>query len=565
MNRMLKLILLLSILIISTPARTDGAVDLINDTFVDNSRIDLVHTTAEVDTENGWVTLGLKNLTNSLILYKDNYEITLINNDAVETYQYNGTNMELNHRRSINGGLNEPISIAGSSGEYIVLEKDTNEASWYHFDGTGMVKNGSLSISALTDPKALDVITGTYDFALLDGNQIKRYNYDGTGMVQISPLSFCITGGNPIGISIENEGYTTLILDKVYKKIFCYCFNGTSISKESTKSLERAGELIKPTSLSADKDGGLYLITDGNSIKAYNYTGSAMIYNPLLSLEGLNRPLAVAIKPGLYDYAVLIHDANDHPQVAYYAFNGTGMEEVEQLKITGLEDIPYANDQVLRGRDIDVGHGISALKLQAEVELPAGTSITWEVTVDGINWNNAVIGNKVTFAVPGNKPNYRATLHTDDKMITPKILSVQLLDASLSVSSLQILNIIGPAIPGNPELPTKSQVMIWSGYNVTFQIETAGSAECVVADIYIDKDIITLSSETGDLVRTYPLESFSNIWTGTFHTDAKTARGTLLDVFFRAKYGTEFVTAGYPDFALVYDSALELHEIHLTH
>lgn len=559
--------LFLQFVLLLAPSPAWGAAEIyIDDTFNDTGKIDLGNTTADVDTANGWVTLGLKNLANSLLLYEDSYDITLINNDAVETYSFNGMNMEIDEAKSINGGLDEPVSIAGRWGEYILLDRGSKEACWYHFDGVGLVPNGSISISALNDPRAIDVLTGTYGFALLDEKWVKWYCYDGTGMVQAPHLSFSTgAASNLISLSLENNNYATVILDKANRRIRYYSFNGTTMELDTNKSIDVSGELVQPVSISVSKNGGLYLIVDDSQVKAYNYDGSSMVYNPLLSVGGLNKPLAVSIKPGSYDYAVLSHDGIGNPFVSYYAFNGTSMVAIPGMQIAGLQEIPYANDQVLQGKAVDAGHDVAGLKLLADVEQPPGTSIAWEVTVDGINWVPVAIGEKAVFAATGSHPNYRANLHTEDNTVTPKILSVQLIDASLSVGNFQVTDIIGPEIPGNPELPTSQHVKIWAGYNVTLQVDTVGGAESVVADIRIAGKVITLSSLLGDLTPSGPPGSSLNTWIGTFYADALTPPGTLLDIDFTARKGTDFTYASYPDFAIIYGSALENHQIHLTH
>lgn len=547
------------------PVNVLGVDAYIDDTFNDLTKIDQAVTTAEVDPANGWVTLGLRNLANSLLLYNDNFDVTLINNDAVETYQYNGTAMELYVPRSITGGLSNPVSISGRWGEYIVLERGTKETTWFHFDGFGMVENGLLGVSALTDPKALDAANGIYDFVLLDGNRLKRYAYDGTGFALIPPLSPVLAGANPISISLEDDDFAAVVLDQANKAVKHYRYSGGSMSLDAAKSIQAPGELSEPRSLSVSKTGGMYLVADSDQVKAYHYDGSAMVYNPSLSVTGLNKPLAVSLKPDLFAYAVLTHDAGNKPQVCYYAFDGTGMVEIPGLRVTGLDDIMYDNDQVLQGKSVETAFDVAGLKLLADVEFPAGTSINWEVTVDGITWQTIVPGDIARFTIPGTKPNYRATLHTDDPAVTPKILSVQLLDASLTVGNFQVTDIIGPVIPGNPALPTDEQVKIWAGYNVTFQIETAGRAESVSADITCGSDVITLSSLCSEITPDEPPGTPINIWTGVFHTNAGVPAGTHLDIFFRAMSGTEHTDAAYPDFAEIYGSALENHHIHLTH
>jgi len=565
-KRCFLVLILIQIILLIMPRNTLGVVCFIDDSFNDLTKLDMISTTAEVDTTNGWVTLQLKNLANSLILYEDSCDITLISNHAVETYRFNGTGMELDFRRSINGGLIEPVSISGRSGEYLVLDRGRKEAYWYNYDGLGMVKNEALSISSLTEPQAVDIQTGTYDFALVDGKWVKWYGFDGIGMVPLSILSF--NAGETsytVSLSLEDDNFATVILDKANEEIRYYRYTGSTMEVDAAKCIQTPGALTNPRSISVSKDGGLYLVVDSNQVKAYNYDGSAMIYNPHLSVVGLNKPLAVSIKPGGYDYAVLSHDAINNPLVSYYAFNGNEMEEITELQVTGLDCVPFANDQVLQGKAVDAQNGVTGLKLLADIELPSGTSISWEVCVDGFNWESIAIGETVKFLLPGTHPNYRATLHTDNNMLTPKIFSVQLLDASLSIENFQVVDILGPYIPENPTLPTDQQVKIWAGYNVTIQLETKGCADSLVADIYIEDNQITLSSFNGELVPIYTAGNYQNVWSGTFYTDAQVPKGIYLDIGFTVRKGSDFVFGYYPEFAEIYGSALEHHQIHLTH
>lgn len=474
------------------PGIAHGAAALIDDTFLNTNRIDVGKTSAFVDTLNGWVTLSKRNIANSIILYPDSYDITLINQDAVETYEYNGSGMELNTTRSINGGLAEPVSIAGRAGEYVVLDRGTKTACWYHYDGIGMVQNGILSISALNDPRAIDVFSGTYDFALLDRGHVKWYSYDGTGLAPNGYLSLSTgSSSNPLSLSLEKGDYALIVLDKASKEIKYYYFNGNDMVLDTSKSIQTPGELNNPKSLSVSKDGGLYLVVDGSAVKAYNYDGSSMVFNSFLSLAGLVNPLAVAIKPESYDYAVLNEELGS-PTVKYFAFNGAGMVEITNLEITGLDDIPYGNDQLLMGKAVTTGQAVSGLKLVADVEQPEGTNITWEVTVDGTTWRPVTPGgNRVKFSSCGLQPNYRAVLQTNDNYVTPKILSVQLTDASLSIAGhsdkscykageAMILSAVTEGAADSVEA-----VMWWTGGNGF----TSGTATWLIPDNPITSDV----------------------------------------------------------------------------
>jgi len=487
--------LILVLLMPLLPSLVLGALIYVDDTFANQENVDLSKTTAYVDVLNGWVILSEKNLANSILLYPDSYDITIVNNDAVETYRYNGSGMELVTSLSINGGLTEPVSIAGREGEYVVLDRGTKTASWYHYDGIGMVPNGVLSIGPLTDPKAIDVSLDNYDFAVLDQANLNWYSYDGTGLAPNNYLSFNTgASSSPISLSLENDNFACVVLDKAANEIRHYYFNGADMVLDSSKSIRVPGELINPKSLSVSKDGGLYLIVDDTSIKAYSYDGSNMVYNSYLSRTGFAKPLAVSIKPDSYDYAVLDQIAG-HPEILYYAFNGSSMEEISTLRITGLDGIGFGNDQLLMGKTVDVAQSVTGLKLLANVEIPEGTSITWEVTVDGVIWKPITPGgDSVRFSTPGTHPNYRAVLHTNDMSVTPKILDVQLLDSSLTIT--------GHADKG----------IYKAGEAMILYADTEGSADSVEATMWWIGGNGFTSDTTANLVPNSPVSSDINTW-----------------------------------------------------
>lgn len=563
----------IQILFMMIPISTPGADAYLNDTFTDTLQVDTTVTSAEIVTNNGWVTLSRVSRANALFLYPDDYNITLINNNKVETYRFNGTEMILDPTGSVSDGLNEPVALAGREGEFVVLDRGGKIAIWYLFDGSNMVPHWALGISGLNDPLALDAFTGNYDFALLDGNRVKRYFFDGVGLapdwfIDFSTGSTC----NPISISLidkdpaEDGHFACVVLDKKKLEVKCYKYSGSEMVLDAGRSVQSPGTLTNPRSISTDEEGGIYLIADENEIKAFNYDGGAMVYNPHLSLCGLNKPLAVAKKPGSYEYAVLQYDEEGMPMIRYYGFDGSGMVELSGLHINGLMPIPYDNDQLLQGKTVTSLNQVTGLLLTAETEIPAGTSIIWEVTVDGVNWqpitNN---GPAVKFALSGNKPNYRATLHTNDNSVTPKIFSICLFDASLSIRNFRIADIVGPPIPGNPVLPTDQKVKIWAGYNVKFVIETLGTADSITVQIIAGDEIIFLSSALGDLTPANPVTSNANTWTGNFHTSFSLPRGTLLDGNVTIKKDMETVDAVFGDFAEIFGSALSNYRIHLTH
>lgn len=543
----------------------------LDDDFNDTSLVDLSKTTADVDTGNGWVTLARKNLANGITLYEDNSDITLINGTTVETYRYSGLAMEKEMSLSVELGLSDPLSVSGSrGGEYLVLDRERQRAGYYNYDGLSMVENPLLSVNGLTSPLAAATVRGSPDFAVLEDKHINRYSFDGSGMVLNNALSISMEEPvNPVALAVTAEGFDYAVVDQGNNQVLYYRFDGSSIVTNPFMSVTAPGELKRPKSISLSDEGAFYVVVDDQDVKAYNYDGTGMVYNALLSVHGLNSPLAVALKPGSmgsFEYAVLHYGEDGQPLVSYYAFDGEGMVEVPSLKITGLAPIPYANDQLLWSKEITTEKPVADLKIKADVELPANTGILWQVTVDGITWLDAVNnGPAVRFATAGSRLNYRAVLHTGEPGLTPKILRVQLIDASLWIGNMRITDIVGPAIPGNPPLPTDRQVKIWAGYNVSFAIDTTGTAESVAAEISVGTDLITLDSALGTIIPVNPVTEGSNTWLGTFHTDTGVPRDTYLDADYTATGDSDLEYASYPDFAVIYGSALENHPIHLTH
>lgn len=475
-----------------------AAAPLIDDTFLNINCIDMAKTNANVDMVSGRVTLAKRNISNSILLNKDNYDVTLINNSAVQTYVFNGSGMSLDIGHSITGGLSEPISIAGRPNEYILLDRGTKTACWYHYDGNGMVQNGALSISMLNDPRALAVKTGTYDFALLEQGDLKWYNFDGTGMVKNSLLSLN-TGStsNPVSLSLENNNYASVVLDKVSKEVRYYYYEGSGMVLDKAKSIQTPGVLGNPISISVSADGGLYLIVDGNAVKAFNYDGSGMVYNKFISISGLVNPRAVTIKPDSFDYAVIDEDTAGNPILKYFGYNGSTMDEIPALRITELDKILYANDQVLVGKSVAMAQPVTELRLSALVDLPVGTSISWEVTVDGTTWKPITPGEaSVKFASGGTVPNYRALLHTENPAFTPTIFDVELIDASLSVAGYADKSsyrageamIITAETEGNAD--SVDVIMWWSGGNGFSPYDSTG----LVPELPVASDLNTWHS-----------------------------------------------------------------------
>lgn len=552
---------------LALPREVSAAQSLLEDTFQDCTKIDLCLTTAQVDTAAGWVTLGKKSLGKPFALHENSYDITVINGSSIETYRYNGTNMEEKTEFLITGLL-DPTAVSASGEEsLVVLDKNAQRASTYQYDGSAMMENYSLRITELANPLSVACIPNVEEFCVLEGEGIKRYCFDGQGMVKNSQLGVDFAPKDyPTSFAVKPDGLGYAVIDKATRQIRFYSFNGSSFTINSPMSITDPTELVNPRDISLFWEGTSYAVLDENQVIVYSFDGQEMVFNPALSVGGLKSPLALAVRPGSYDYAVMELGENGRPQIRCFGFNGSAMEEIPQLGITGLKTIPYANDQVLMGKGVTSPESVSVLKLVADVDLPEGTSITWEVTVDGELWKKADnSGGTVKFTKTGTKPNYRALLHTDNPYLAPKIFQVRLIDASLGIGNFRVTEITGPAIPGNPMLPTDEQVNVWAGHNVSFQIDTRGCVESIAADIEFLDERLSLNSILGSLTPVHYPGEYYNTWEGTFYTAGDIPKNTLLDIYCTAKRETEQVNFFYPGFAVIFGSAYESHRVHLTH
>lgn len=568
MNKGLMFLIFALLFISLEPSLVFAAEVLIDDTFLDKAKINPLQTTAEVDTAKGWVTLTRKGLGNALALYEKNYNVTVVNGQSIDTYQFNGSAMEKNSSLSIANFSACPRSVSTQTeGKYVVLHGASGKVATYQYNGSAMIENPFLSVNGLTNPISIAALWDSEGYGVLENNNVNWYSYDGDEMVLNTALSVDLgENSNPVSFDIMGAGLEYAVIDKSGNKIKYYSFDGTSLVLNPLFSILTPDELINPKSISIYSEGASFVVLDDVSVKAYSFDGSKMVNNQALSVTGLRKPLSVAVKPGSYDYSVLQLDENDLPFIRYFVFNGSEMEEIPELRITGLDHIPYDNDQILMGKEMAAANAVSGLRIIADVDLPEGTSITWEVTVDGVLWKKAVNnGDAVKFTTMGTKPNYRAILHTDNPQISPKILRVQLINSSLWLGNYKITYIAGPEIPDNPVLPTSQQVRVWAGYNVTFQIDSRGCAESVQAETEFLDSKISLNSFQETITAIFPPDQYNNTWVGTFYIPGDIPKNTLLDIFFTANKESEYVYVSYPDFAMIYGSAFENHRIHLTH
>lgn len=536
----------------------------IDDSFNNMDLVDVQDTTAEIETTSGWVTLAKKNMGNSLLLERDSFDVAIINGNLIETYGLHDLTMKRKTEFSILTGLSDPRGVSGEKGSLYVLDRGKGKILSYQFDGQGMIENPQLGLSSLNNPLLFQSAANLH-YWVVEGRRVKGYSFGEDQMFPNGSISFQLDNSiKPISSAAPRTGLDLILADSLGSGVSYYHFEGGEMVFKPDRSITEG--LLEPKSVSLDSEGFFCIVADGNQVKAYLYQGEEMVYTPQLSIIGLSNPIAVAIKPGSYAYAVLCFDEGDNPQVKYFAFDGTAMVELELLRIQGLNRIPYGNYQTLKGKGAITEKTVRGLSILADVDLPPHTDITWEVSVDNETWYEALNdGPPVRFIGGGHKPNYRAVLSTAEQEVTPKIHRVRLVDASLWMGNLQITDIVGPILAGNPPLPTSEQVSIWAGYNVSFQIETRGGVESIKAIITGNEVDIVLDSELGNITPIYPLTEDLNLWEATFHTGPAVSKDTFLDMELTAYQGEEHITASCPDFAVIRGSALENHPIHLTH
>lgn len=340
------------------------------------STVDFTKTSAVVDTSLNEVRLPKYAPKVAAFWGEDYLDYVVLTPTKLIHYSFDGTQMVEVSVLDVTG-LSNPVAAFTSSPYPDVVVATSTQVTHYSFDGTGMFSNPALSVSGLSG--VVSVGTRGFDVAALAGGQLRYFGWTGSEMAEVPALSVTSGLNNPLDFALFPDTYDCVVLEKDRVRYF---------SSTGSGLVENAALAI--TGLSAPKavaagDGRNVAVVDGNQVKHYVFDGSSFAYSAALSVtSGLTSPTCVALRPGTYDSLIV-----DGDQVKYYMWDGSQLVYNAQLSVTvsGLQNVgSYAPAAVVQSLPKDPGASATFVRVRAWHVLSAGTSVTWSVTADGVNW-----------------------------------------------------------------------------------------------------------------------------------------------------------------------------------
>lgn len=433
--------------------------------------IDPVNTSAVVDTAEREIRLAPLAIPNVADFYGSGFEYAVVVENGVRSFAFDGSQMVENPLISVTGVTN-PLALALPSPVPDVVVASGDRIKHYVFTGSGMTETPALAISGLTGLTSV-AVGNSGEIAALAGQEIKRYLFDGSGMTEIPFLAPAETLSSPLAVAAA-DSYDLAVLEPERARYFS--FDGSGMVENPLLTVAGLSGAV-----AFDVSGHEMAIVEGNEVRHYSFDGSGMSYNAALAVtEGLNKPTAVAIRPGSSDRLIV-----DGTEVKYYSFDGNGMVYNPALSVT-VEDIlsgnGYRKNGIVTSQVFSTDTDIDHIRVRAFQNIPNGTTVTWSVTADGVNWNkrwrvrgtdtgtvaevtgdngstwetigdvsdvHPDIENRSLWAQvhPGSKIQWKAELETADKEVTPKIFAQGGLAVRWEADSKPDMPVLDP-VPG---------------------------------------------------------------------------------------------------------------------
>ncbi|MHB1127543.1 MAG: glycoside hydrolase family 78 protein [Bacillota bacterium] len=414
--------------------------------------IDSTSTTATVDTSLNEIRLsGASNLTNMVAFAPDgSFSYSVLTTTGVRQYVFDAaTNSMVENTLAQVSGLTNPLAVAAGGNTPDVVVATGSDIRYYNFNGTNMSYNPALSISGISNAISIGTTEDKSVAALVSG-QARRWVSVGSNMQELPMLEPSATLSNPIALATSSI-FDMAILEPSQVRYFSFTGGGMT----ENPALGITG-LTNPVAF-ATADGTETAVIDGSQVRHYSFDGTQMKYNAMLSISSsLTAPKAIAFRPGSYDRIIV-----DGNTVKYYNYDGTQMVYNASLSKTVADMAAgsgYSLQAVAQSKSFNPGNSATHVRVRAysPLPLPVGTSVTWAVTADGINWvtkwrvrgtaggtvtetslDNGLSWSSVgdgtlatpavnhsdlwTQVTPGLSVKWKATLSTSDQSQTPKV------------------------------------------------------------------------------------------------------------------------------------------------
>lgn len=518
-----RLLCMLGLLLLLIPANSVLGVELLNDSFDDHSKIDSVHTTAEIDTAGGCVLLPRQSVASMLDVREEGWETAVVTENGVEVYAYDdaaGT-MIKNETLSI-PGEHTYLGAACRDDEACIWAMDSAALYLYKYIAETMQTSSELTIEGLSEPLALSAWSVENRAILLeksnDNKGVFSIYKEVAGSVMLE-LSFDTNILKPEAVTVVPG--TKDFLYAADNGVYYYLYDDATRSYLLHPYKQLTG-LTGVHSISA-KDENCFIVAQGNAVNYYMWaegTGALRIDDECLAeVEGL---IAVSMKPGEDEYVTL----NTEGELAYWMFDdiSKSMIKNEVLSKSDLDlTFRYASSAEYRSAAVYTEDSFDTVRMTAVTAEPEETNITFYISTDGgESWETIDDGEWISLP-SGNEFIVRALLTTNDQTKTPKIYSVKLEASVLEVKELRVLAIA--ANDSGQILPADSfPVAVRQGAMIQFEVKSSGFAEYAWASFSVGEDMLMVP------LTTPADECESNTWRGSYILPEDAVDGSLVEI-----------------------------------
>lgn len=523
------------------PFQVARAAPILEDNFVDRSKVDNANTSSVVDTSKQEVRLPFNG--NALATVGGNtpqYVVPTAN--GISWYGFDEASNSMKQIASYSVPGVTPLGLAvrqDSPSVWAVVDDGTGAQSLVRYDYNdaigGMSNNPYLSVTGLSNVLSITAQPAADEVTVLSRSAggtgvITTYMQDAsTGQLVPVPTRTFDTGlVDPLSISyIPNSPD---IVAKTRTGVYFYVFDDATGSYTQNPAVTITdSDALQMESNSVSADQGTVLINQGSNpgsiFKLDDATGKYAKL-PATFNGASGSAVSVSLLQGTNgnQMATLFPDGSIHFFTVDDAGPGINYQDVPWFNVTG---IPSPRMYFPRGeyRSVMVPTGtlIEQVKLTTTEANDPNTQNRYEVSTDGgTTWTPITVGSWI--AVPtGNQVVLKAIQTSPDGLGTPKIRYVKLEGTWLSVTDLTASQIFYPGPTQSRPTPTTSfPVYVRAGGQVEFTVNTTGGATSVLAQF--------TDGTSMQMAPVNDVSSESNTWIGWYHVDLNAPDGKTVGV-----------------------------------
>lgn len=409
MRRVLLCLALIVLFLVSVPRTlAQGGLVGVDDHFLDLSRVDQAVTTALVDTAPPGL-VYLPSSGDAVALRPGTLQLAAVAQGGVKGYAWDGTRMARDVRLDVS--LPGAVAVAFSSDGGLMAAGTSSQVRVWGFDASGYART-LAALGGFSRVLALEPGRG-WDFWVLEPARAVCLGFDGASWRPAFSLS--LSRGLSMSWSIERRSLAVLDGDRV--RYFGFGGSGFVEVPACGASVSGASGVVQ--------HGHGYSVVAGRTALGYALTASGAARSPALDLALPEQGFGGAVSPwGPYDWVVQTSYG-----ARYVAWTGSGWLFDPTRTVAGVFG-GYRDLTELRSVVFPSSEPVARVRLEAECQIPAGTSLQFEVSTDGgAVWTPVPLGVN-TDVSQGSSLCYRALLASSDPSVTPVLDRVRLLQIS---------------------------------------------------------------------------------------------------------------------------------------